>query len=137
MGQIQRGLVPLIEDLDRRARPGRPSRNRPLQRYVSVVDSVTFTSEVVTVTMTTPPYQFTRESYRAAVKAEASLISYWRLGEYSPKVTAEDEQNTNHGTYMNSPLLGATGPALSEPNLAARFTAGSSHYVRVLTSTSL
>jgi hypothetical protein len=53
MADIQRGLVPLLIDLDRRARPGRPPRNRPLQFYENVDDTIAFSSDSVTVTITT------------------------------------------------------------------------------------
>ena len=48
----------MLEDLDRRARPGRPSRNRPLQRYVSAADTVVFSSDVVTTEVLENPQQW-------------------------------------------------------------------------------
>lgn len=53
-----RSLDQVVADLDTRVRPGPPSKNRPLQKYASVADVVGLSSDSVTVTQLTPPFQW-------------------------------------------------------------------------------
>lgn len=66
MADLVRGLDLVLADLDTRQRQGNPSKNRPLQKYQSISDSVTLT-DTQTVATYTPPFQFASESYRRAV----------------------------------------------------------------------
>lgn len=75
MATVQRGLIQLIEDLDRRARPDRPPRNQPLQKYVSVNDVVVFSSDTQTSYVLAPPLQW------ATASATDKTLT-WSLGEW-------------------------------------------------------
>lgn len=56
MSPLIRGLDQLIEDLDERARPDPPSKNRMLQKFQLITDVVSLSSETITATLVTPPY---------------------------------------------------------------------------------
>ncbi len=74
MPEIQRGLIQLLEDLDRRARPGRPSRYRAIQKYVSVTDTWYVTPDSITTSF----YQ----DFQWGQAASSSQRLYWNLGEW-------------------------------------------------------
>ena len=69
-------------------------------------------------------------SYRDAVVSTLGLVGYWRLGEASGTVAA-DETGANPGTYVNTPTLGVTGLLAGDPNTAVSFVKASSEYVLV------
>ena len=74
MSDIQRGLAKLLEDLDRRARPGRPSRYRMIQKLTSVSDTVYFSSDQVALTVQDTPYVW------YSTTASSSRVLFWSLG---------------------------------------------------------
>jgi len=125
VANIGRGLVEMFHDFDRRARPGREPRNRAISKFQTLLDTVTFSSETVTTTVQTPPYQYARESYRNAVMADTPR-AYWRLNEFYPAVTAYDEQAAYYGTYATGVFPGRVGPGNSEPGTAVAFPGTSS-----------
>jgi hypothetical protein len=71
-----RGLDQLIEDLDDRARPDPPSKNRVLTKFKLISDVVALSSETTITTLATPPYHW----HDAAGTTATSLI--WGLGEW-------------------------------------------------------
>ena len=58
MAEVQRGLIQLLQDLDRRARVGRPSRYRAIQKYVNVADTVVLSSDTQTLSVFDTPMQW-------------------------------------------------------------------------------
>lgn len=76
MARIQRGLIPLIEDLDRRARPSRSPRNRPILKYTSIEDTVYFSSDPVTLVVSTGNFY-----WHPAASTAQSLV--WGLSQWS------------------------------------------------------
>jgi hypothetical protein len=74
-----------------------------------------------------------RQAYREAVQ-DLGPVGYWRLGEPSGTVAA-DELGLHDGTYANTPTLGVAGPLAGDADTAATFAAASSEYVTVPTST--
>ncbi len=93
-------------------------------------DGQTLTTDTGSWSGATPitySYQWQRcTSYPAAVGADAPL-GYWRLGESSGTVAA-DNVGDNPGTYVGSPTLGVTGALTSDANTAVDFN-GSSQQV--------
>jgi hypothetical protein len=57
-----------------------------------------------------------------------SPLAYWRLGETSGTVAA-DQRGTRNGTYANSPALGQPGALFNDPARSAGFN-GTSQYVQ-------
>jgi Concanavalin A-like lectin/glucanases superfamily len=108
----------------------------PIDRYVVVLGervSITpSTIEVDAVTEDVPAPPPPIPNYRAVVMATPGLVSYWRLGETSGTVAA-DEKGTNPGTYIGSPTLGIAG-ATGDGNKAIATAPG---YVSVPDSASL
>lgn len=68
----------MLEDLDERARPDAPSKNRVLQKFTLVSDIVALSSETIATTLATPPYHW----HDAAGTTATSLI--WGLGQWVP-----------------------------------------------------
>lgn len=66
-------------------------------------------------------------TYAQEVAAD-SPTDYWRLGE-SSGTQATNQQNTRHGTYINSPTLGVAGP-LADGNTAVTLN-GTDEYITV------
>ena len=66
-------------------------------------------------------------SYRETVLA-TNPVSYWRLGEASGTVAA-DEMGANNGTYVNAPTLGTAGLLTGDSDTAVAFARVSSQYV--------
>jgi hypothetical protein len=132
MSDIQRGLTELFHDFDRRARPGREPRNRAISKFQTLSDTVQLSSDTVTATVQTPPYQYAAQSYRSAVIADAPT-AYWRLGEMAPAVTAQDASSSSHGTYNGAVLLGYPGPMVSEPDPCAYLSGSTAVFVEVAT----
>jgi len=58
MADIVRGLDLLIADLDTRQRQGTPSKNRPLQKIVSVSDVIGLGQDSQTIITALPPYHW-------------------------------------------------------------------------------
>lgn len=75
MAEIQRGLVQMLQDLDRRARPGREPRNRPLNKFQTIQDTVTLSSDSVTTEVFDTPLQ-----WQTASSSSQRLI--WSLGQW-------------------------------------------------------
>lgn len=121
MANIQRGLIEMFHDFDRRARPGREPKNRAISKFTTLSDTVQLSSDTLTSTVQTPPYQYARQSYRSAVIADTPR-AYWRLGENAPNVTANEENGLYAGTYTTGVLLGYNGAGNSEHDLSAAFT---------------
>lgn len=48
-------------------------------------------------------------TYSAIIKAEPSLVGYWKLDETSGTVAADSSTNSNSGTIAGTPTLGANG----------------------------
>jgi hypothetical protein len=89
-------------------------------------------SQTDTIDLQTPP---PLSDYAKAVLADTP-VSYWRLGEKTG-TSATDVQGHNPGTYVNSPLLGATSLVDSDQlNTATGFN-GQSSFMRAGYSTSL
>lgn len=127
----------MFHDFDRRARPGREPKNRALAKFQTLSDTVQLSSDTITTTVATPPYQYARQSYRSVVIADSPL-AYYRLGEMQPAVTAGDESTGFFGTYVGTPLTGATGPGNSEHDWATRFqSAVGADYVTIAHSSIL
>jgi uncharacterized repeat protein (TIGR01451 family) len=76
----------------------------------------------------------TSGSYRDTVLSDGPT-SYWRLGEASGSVAA-DERSLNPGTYRNGVALGQPGAIAGDPNTSAAFD-GVDDYMRVPYSPSL
>jgi hypothetical protein len=73
--------------------------------------------------------------YRAAILELANLVSYWRFGEASGTVAA-DEKGTNPGTYVGGLTLGVPGALPADPNTAVTLN-GSTGNVLVADAASL
>jgi hypothetical protein len=69
-------------------------------------------------------------TYRATTMAISGLVGYWRLGEASGTVAAE-ERGAHPGTYLNTPTLGVTGALTADANTAVTFTGPQSERVTV------
>jgi hypothetical protein len=103
----------------------------------SYVFSVRATDPASNVDATPPTQAWTvsAASYRDAVTATAGLLSYWRLGETSGTVAA-DQLLTNPGTYSGGVTLSEPGALAGDPDKAVRFD-GSTGVVTVPTSATL
>jgi len=62
---------------------------------------------------------WTASGYAAAVRTD-NPVGYWRFGEANG-ITAVDEMGNGNGTYVNSPVLGATGALDGDANTAVTF----------------
>ena len=89
-------------------------------------------SETDTIDLQAPP---PLSDYAKAILADTP-VSYWRLGEKSG-TSATDQQGNNPGTYVNSPLLGATSLIDSDQTNNAVGFNGQSTSMRAGYSTSL
>ena len=93
------------------------SANTPYYYVVKAADKINQLSpasnEGAATSGTAPPY-------RDVVLNTSSLVSYWRLSE-SAGTTATDSKGAKHGSYMNSPQLGAEGALLTDANKAVTF----------------
>ncbi|MEP7177986.1 MAG: chitobiase/beta-hexosaminidase C-terminal domain-containing protein [Pseudonocardiales bacterium] len=67
-----------------------------------------------------PPPPPPNGSYRDAVLGQASLLSYWRLGDTSG-TTVADTKGNRAGTYVSGVTLGAGGAIVNDPNTSAAF----------------
>lgn len=78
------------------------------------------------------------ERYRRTVTETDNLVSYWRLGEASGTVAA-DEKAANAGTYVGPSTRGAAALVVKSTNTSVQFpgTAGTGGAVRVLDKPSL
>jgi concanavalin A-like lectin/glucanase superfamily protein/chitobiase/beta-hexosaminidase-like protein/calcineurin-like phosphoesterase family protein len=65
-----------------------------------------------------PPPPPPNGSYRDAVMSQASLLSYWRLGEASGTAAADAKGNRT-GTYSGGVTLGAPGAIVNDPDTSA------------------
>lgn len=72
-----RDLADVIADLYTRQREVEPNRNRVVQKYASVVDNVTLSSDTVTTTVATPPYHWATD----AASTATDLV--WDLSEWA------------------------------------------------------
>ena len=72
-----RDLADIIADLYTRQREDAPNRNRIVQKYVSIADNVTLSSDTVTTTVATPPYHWATD----AASTGTDLI--WGLSEWA------------------------------------------------------
>lgn len=70
-------------------------------------------------------------AYREAVLAK-NPVAYWRLGESTGTVAADETGNGHDGTYVGNPVLGQPGAISDDPNSAVQFTGAS--YVEIPTS---
>lgn len=73
--------------------------------------------------------------YRDAMLS-TNPVAYWRLGERSGTV-ARDEMGANHGTYVNTPALGAAGLLTGDGDPAVTVASASSQYISVGAAASL
>lgn len=62
-------------------------------------------------------------SYRDEIVADGPT-GYWRFGETSGTVAADETANAVRGTYQNGVVLGVPGALATDPNAAARFDGG-------------
>jgi hypothetical protein len=74
-----------------------------------------------------PPPPGGDETYAEAVRADAPR-GYWRLGEASGTLAAEDQHRAD-GTYLGGVILGVPGAPAGDPNTAARFDGGNDKLV--------
>jgi hypothetical protein len=66
-------------------------------------------------------------AYRAAVLALTPVpVAYWRLGEASGTVAA-DEMEANDGTYVNAPTLGVAGALAGDVDTAVTLNGTTQH----------
>lgn len=72
-----RDLSDIIADLYTRQREDEPNRNRVVQKYASINDTVTLSTETVTTTVATPPYHWATD----AASTATDLI--WGLSEWA------------------------------------------------------
>ena len=72
-----RDLADIISDLYTRQRENEPNRNRIVQKYQSVADSVALSSDTVTATLATPPYHWATDA------ASTATDMIWGLSEWS------------------------------------------------------
>lgn len=59
--------------------------------------------------------------YDAAVKAEPTLLGYWRLAEASGSVMEDSSGHGHHGTYSADVSLGASSLLVGDPDTSAHF----------------
>lgn len=76
MSPLIRGIDLFFGDLDTRQRQGPPSKNRALQKYISVQDTLGMETETVTIVTATPPYHW----HNPAGSTALSLI--WAMSEW-------------------------------------------------------
>ena len=72
-----RDLAGLIADLTQRQRQTAPNRNRLIQKYQTVQDTVGLSSDSVTTTVATPPYHWATDA------ASTALDMIWDLTEWA------------------------------------------------------
>ncbi len=72
-----RDLADIISDLYTRQRENEPNRNRIVQKYASIQDSVALSSDTVTATLATPPYHWATDA------ASTATDMIWDLFEWS------------------------------------------------------
>ncbi len=72
-----RDLADIISDLYTRQRENEPNRNRVVQKYQSVADTVALSSDTVTATVATPPYHWATDA------ASTATDMIWDLFEWS------------------------------------------------------
>ena len=48
-------------------------------------------------------------TYATLMTAVGNLVNWWRLGEASSALAADDAKGSNNGTYNNSPTVGVSG----------------------------
>ncbi|MCR4338327.1 MAG: hypothetical protein NUW01_00410 [Gemmatimonadaceae bacterium] len=72
-----RDLADIISDLYTRQRETEPNRNRIVQKYASVNDTVSLSSDTVTATVATPPYHWATDA------ASTATDMVWGLSEWS------------------------------------------------------
>ena len=101
----------------------------PTSTATSVPGAATSTpTPTATATATPTPTQgATGSAYRAAVMADTPL-AYWRLGEATGTVAA-DQLATRNGTYANGPALGQPGALFNDPATSVGFN-GTTQYVQ-------
>ncbi len=71
-----RDLSDVIADLYTRQRADEPNRNRVVQKYASVNDTVSLSSDTVTTTVATPPYHWATDAASTATDAVWSLFEW-------------------------------------------------------------
>ncbi len=71
-----RDLADIISDLYTRQRENEPNRNRVVQKYQSVNDTVSLSSDTVTTTVATPPYHWATDAASTATDAVWSLFEW-------------------------------------------------------------
>ena len=112
------------------------------QSYSSLADGPhTFEARATDKAFNTDPTPASRSwtvessPYAALVRETSGLAAYWRFGDTTgTKATSETE--TNHGTYLASPALGANGLLVADPDPAVGLD-GTDDNVKVLDSASL
>jgi hypothetical protein len=93
-----------------------------------------FVSNVPIAVTPTPTPTAAPSAYRSAVMADSPL-GYWRLGEGSGTVAA-DQLATHNGTYAYGPALGQAGALFNDPATSVGFD-GTSQFVQVPSDASL
>lgn len=78
-------------------------------------------------------YRLQPAAYRQTI-LNSTPTHYYRLGEATNTVPAQDEVGTNHGTYLNGPTVGQPGALPLDSNKAVQFD-GANDYVRVNNTT--
>jgi hypothetical protein len=68
--------------------------------------------------------------------ASDSPVGYWRLGESSGTTANDETANSNDGQYLNSPILGYTGP-VEDANYSALGLDGVDDHVKISNASSL
>lgn len=65
-------------------------------------------------------------TYPSEVQADSPL-AYWRLGDAAGTTMTDSSGNARHGTYVGSPLLGATGLLSTDADTCVDFDANNDH----------
>lgn len=71
-----RDLADILADLYTRQRERDPNRNRLVQKYASVNDTVALSSDVITTTVVTPPYHWATDAASTATDAVWDLFEW-------------------------------------------------------------
>jgi hypothetical protein len=72
-----KGLDELLNDLDRRARPGPPSKNRALAKFAAINDTWGSTDGTITITVGTT------NAYQWGTASSTAVQLVWSAGEWS------------------------------------------------------
>jgi len=113
---------------------GTPSPTATATSTSTATPTPTLTATPSATPTHTPSPTPTTSAYQSAVLADSPL-AYWRLGEASGTVAA-DQRGARNGTYVNSPALGQPGGLFNDSAKSVGFN-GATQYVQVPSDLSL